>query len=94
MRRLTTCRSVITILTLLAVLLPWPAAADEGGVPFWFSRQHASLSAVPPQPGWTLALLPYYYRVSASASKIFQQAEPSLRLWPGGPGVDGFQAGL
>jgi hypothetical protein len=41
-------------------------------VPFWFSGQYASLSAVPPQPGWTLTLLPYYYSGSAPASKIFE----------------------
>ena len=43
--------------------------ADEGGVPFWFSGQYASLSAVPPNPGWTVTLLPYYYDGSAVASR-------------------------
>jgi len=45
--------------------------ADEGGVPFWFSGQYASMSAVPPTPGWTLTLLPYYYNGSADSSKTF-----------------------
>ena len=47
--------------------------ADEGGVPFWFSGQYASMAAVPPTPGWTLTLLPYYYNGSAEASRTFQR---------------------
>jgi len=47
------------------------AHADEGGVPFWFSGQYASMSAVPPTPGWTVTLMPYYYNGSADASRTF-----------------------
>ena len=54
------------------------AHADEGGVPFWTSGQYSSLSAVPPQPGWTMTLLPYYYNGSASRSKTFQRAGRTL----------------
>jgi hypothetical protein len=47
-----------------------PALADQGGVPFWFSGQVASLSATAPSPGWTLGVLGYDY--VGSASKTFQ----------------------
>jgi hypothetical protein len=53
------------------VLASTPALADQGGVPFWFSGQYASMAAIPPPPGWTLTLLPYYYNGSADASKTF-----------------------
>lgn len=46
-----------------------PARADEGGVPFWFSGQYASLAAVPATPGWSLPLVGYFYDGDASASK-------------------------
>jgi hypothetical protein len=49
------------------------AQADEGGVPFWLSGQYASLSAVPPTPGWSLTLLPYYYNGSAGGPKSFDR---------------------
>jgi hypothetical protein len=45
--------------------------ADEGGVPFWFSGQYASLSAVPAAPGWALPMQGYYYSGDASRSKSF-----------------------
>jgi len=35
------------------------AHADEGGVPFWFSGQFSSISAVSPTPGWSMVLTPY-----------------------------------
>ena len=60
------------LLVLALALSPWVGAlADESGVPFWFSGQYASMSAVPPTPGWTVTLLPYYYNGSADASKTF-----------------------
>jgi hypothetical protein len=46
-------------------------SADEGGVPFWFSGQYASLAAVPATPGWSLPMQGYYYNGSASQSKSF-----------------------
>jgi hypothetical protein len=48
------------------------ALADQGGVPFWFSGQFASLAAVPATPGWSLVAIPYYYNGSANAAKTFQ----------------------
>lgn len=44
------------------------ALADEGGVPFWFSGQFASLAAVPATPGWSLITMPYYYNGTANAT--------------------------
>ena len=41
-------------------------------MPFWLSGQFASLAAVPAAPGWSLAMLPYYYNGSADGSKRFQ----------------------
>jgi len=49
--------------------------ADEGGVPFWFSGQYASLSATPPTPGWTVTLMPYYYSGNADSSKTFARGD-------------------
>lgn len=67
--------------------------ADEGGVPFWFSGQFASLAAVPATPGWSLTTSPYYYNGSAGRGKTFQKGEtvyasvdssaPLLLLQPG-----------
>jgi hypothetical protein len=48
------------------------ALADQGGVPFWFSGQFASLAAVPATPGWSLVTTPYYYSARADAGKSFQ----------------------
>lgn len=48
------------------------AHADEGGVPFWFSGQMASLSATAPSHGVTLGVLGIGYTGSASASKQFE----------------------
>lgn len=50
-----------------------PVSADEGGVPFWFSGQYASMAAVPPTPGWTLTAMPYYYSGRADKSQAFQK---------------------
>jgi hypothetical protein len=49
------------------------ALADEGGAPFWLSGQFSSLAAVPPTPGASLVLMPYYY--DGSASKTFQRGD-------------------
>lgn len=51
------------------------AYADQGGVPFWFSGQFASLAAVPAAPGWSLVAAPYYYNGSADRSRTFQTGE-------------------
>jgi hypothetical protein len=83
----------VVVLLAVAALGPTQAIADEGGVPFWFSGQFASLAAVPAAPGWSLTVLPYYYSGSADTSKSFQKGEtvgvglkssaPLLLLQPG-----------
>ena len=52
-----------------------PVSADQGGVPFWFSGQYASLAAVPATPGWSLPIQGYYYSGSASQSKSLSRGE-------------------
>lgn len=54
------CR-LLPALALLAVLCG-PAVADEDGAAFWMSGQYASMSAVPPPPGWSLVALANGYR--------------------------------
>jgi hypothetical protein len=51
------------------------APADEGGVPFWLSGQFSSLAAVPPAPGASLVLMPYYYDGSAGVSRTFDRGD-------------------
>jgi hypothetical protein len=63
------------VLAITCVVSAIDAPADQGGVAFWFSAQFASMSAVPPSPGGSLAFLPYYYNGSASASETFQTGE-------------------
>jgi hypothetical protein len=62
---------VRTLLSASAILGSMSARADEGGVPFWFSGQYASMAAAAPTPGWTVTLLPYYYDGSADRSETF-----------------------
>jgi hypothetical protein len=65
-----------TYLACSLALAPWSSAhADEGGVAFWMSGQFASLSAVPPTPGASVTLIPYYYNGSGNASKTFQRGD-------------------
>lgn len=56
-------------------LLPLNARADEGGVPFWFSGQYASLAAVPATPGWSLPVQGYYYDGKASGDRSFPRGD-------------------
>jgi len=64
-------RMLVATSVVAAIAAATSARADEGGVPFWFSGQYASMAAVAPTPGWTLTLLPYYYNGSADNSKTF-----------------------
>lgn len=67
--------TVLSIAT-VGVLASWTSArADQGGVPFWFSGQFASLAAVPATPGWSLITSPYYYNGSADRTQKFQTGE-------------------
>jgi len=66
------------------------AAADEDGAAFWLSGQYASMSAVPPSPGWSLVALGNGYRgrmdpmrVSATSSVDEDTQQATLLLQPG-----------
>jgi hypothetical protein len=82
-----------TLAALILAATQSNALADQGGVPFWFSGQFASLAAVPAAPGWSLITSPYYYNGSANKDKTFQIGEtvtagvkteaPLLLLQPG-----------
>lgn len=47
-----------------------PAAADESGAAFWLSGQYASMSAVPPPPGWSLVTFANLYRGKQDGARI------------------------
>jgi hypothetical protein len=68
-------RAAGSLCALLATLTAPGARADQGGVPFWFSGQFASLAAVPATPGWSLIVSPYYYNGSADKSRTFQTGQ-------------------
>jgi len=62
------------ILLLACALAPGlNAHADEGGGSFWLPGQVASMAAVPPAPGWSLNLMPYYYSGRMEESRILPQ---------------------
>ena len=87
------CKPSASLAALAFMVLSPGARADQGGVPFWFSGQFASLAAVPATPGWSLIASPYYYNGSANRDKTFQIGEtvtagvkseaPLLLLQPG-----------
>ena len=67
--------AVLSIASATVLTLSLNARADEGGVPFWFSGQYASLAAVPATPGWSLPIQGYYYNGNASGSKSFARGD-------------------
>ena len=68
---------VLVLLTAWASALAFApnTSADEGGVPFWFSGQYASLAAVPATPGWALPMQSYAYEGDATRSKTFTRGD-------------------
>lgn len=69
-------RSASVTLVVVVALLPWASVrADEGGVPFWFSGQYASLAAVPATPGWSLPIQGYYYSGDASRDRSIPRGD-------------------
>jgi hypothetical protein len=57
----------------LAMLLCWGAVAraDQGGVSFWVPGIHASMAAVPPDPGFSMPSTLYFYSGKAESSRNF-----------------------
>jgi hypothetical protein len=47
------------------------AISDEGGVSFWLPGQYASFAALPPETGFSMPLVTYYYAGDADANKAF-----------------------
>jgi len=62
-----------TALLLAAALASPDGRADEGGSSFWLPGQFASMAAVPPTPGGSLNLMPYYYSGRMVESRILPQ---------------------
>jgi hypothetical protein len=61
-------------LLLATALAPGPGAhADEGGGSFWLPGQVASMAAVPPAPGGSISLMPYYYSGRMAESRTLPQ---------------------
>lgn len=62
--------------TILTLLSPQAAIADESGISFWLPGLYGSLSATPGTPGWSVAAIYYHTSVGASgaaaASREFQ----------------------
>jgi hypothetical protein len=52
---------------------PLAGHADEGGGSFWLPGQVASMAAVPPAPGWSINLMPYYYSGLMEETRILPQ---------------------
>ncbi len=71
LRRLTAGANAALLLAV--ALVPLAGRADEGGGSFWLSGQVASMAAVPPSPGWSLDLMPYYYSGQMEESRILPQ---------------------
>lgn len=50
-----------------------PLAADEGGVSFWLSGQYASFAAIPPESGFSMPLVTYYYSGDAPGDQLIEK---------------------
>ena len=86
--------AVAPLAVALAVMLtPAAATADEGGASVWLPGQFASFASVPGDPGFSLEVLFYFRKASATASTTFSRggglllgydtAEQYLYLTPG-----------
>jgi hypothetical protein len=71
-------RQALLLAALLALPVGAEALADEGGGSFWTPGSYANRAALPPPPGWSLAVQLYYYNGKAPDS-----ATPSSAVLPG-----------
>lgn len=53
-------------------------AADEGGVSFWLPGQYASFAAIPPEPGFSMPLVTYYYSGDAPGDQLIEKGRQIL----------------
>lgn len=52
--------------------------ADEGGVSFWLPGQYASFAAIPPEPGFSMPLVTYYYSGDAPGDQLIEKGRELL----------------
>jgi hypothetical protein len=71
---------ITTALVLSTVLHSQISLADEGGVSFWLPGIYGSLAAVPPNAGWSLALIGYHTSVDAGSDVAFARQVARGRL--------------
>ena len=62
----------------LLVLTTVNAKADEGGVSFWLPGQYASFAAIPPEPGFSMPLVTYYYSGDAPGDQLIEKGRDLL----------------
>jgi hypothetical protein len=53
------------------LVTPRVAVGDEGGVSFWLPGQYASFAAIPPDPGFSMPLVTYFYAGDADSKQSF-----------------------
>ena len=63
---------------LLAVAWSSHSVADEGGVSFWLPGQYASFAAIPPEPGFSMPLVTYYYSGDAPGDQLIEKGRDVL----------------
>lgn len=64
--------------TLLVAILGRPASADEGGASFWLPGQYGSFAALPPDPGFSMPLVSYFYSAQAGGEVLTSGAQVRL----------------
>src|SRR5215831_18528544 len=63
--------AVAAVVASLAMALPAPSRADEGGISFWVPGLFGSLAALPGVPGWAFTAIYYHASVDAGADANF-----------------------
>jgi hypothetical protein len=60
---------------MLMLVLAKPSLADEGGTGMYLPGSYGSLSAVPGEPGWSLALADYHQKASSGIPSVGYASE-------------------
>ncbi len=63
---------------MLSVACTGEAIADEGGVSFWLPGQYGSFAAIPPEPGFSMPLVTYYYSGDAPGDQLIEKGRDIL----------------
>ncbi len=53
-------------------------SADEGGVSFWLPGQYGSFAAIPPEQGFSMPLVTYYYSGDAPGDQLIEKGRNLL----------------